>query len=96
VVEISCYWGWFVDSPTFSTVLFEKSFAVATASNMKYSQAASFAVLLRAAQLVNGQTPPGSQPASQGDLVVTYNGTSAVERDGLLFPDRMTYASSTY
>jgi hypothetical protein len=55
---------------------------------MKYSQAASFAALLHTAQLVNGQTPPDSQPSGEGELIVTYNGTSVVERGMLLFPDR--------
>lgn len=55
---------------------------------MKYSQPASLALLLQAANLVNGQTPPNSQPSTEGDLIVTYNGTSNVERDSLLFPDR--------
>ena len=37
---------------------------------MKYSQAtsASLALLLQAANLVNGQTPPNSQPSTEGDL----------------------------
>ena len=57
---------------------------------MKYSQttSASLALLLQAAHLVNAQTPPASQPSTEGDLIVTYNGTSNVERDMLLFPDR--------
>jgi hypothetical protein len=55
---------------------------------MKYSQPASLALLLQAANIVNGQTPPNSQPSTQGNLIVTYNGTSTVERDMLLFPDR--------
>jgi hypothetical protein len=60
---------------------------------MKYSQAtsASLALLLQAANLVNGQTPPNSQPSTEGDLIVTYNGTSNVERDMLLFPDRTSH-----
>lgn len=55
---------------------------------MKSSQTASGAALLYAVHLVNGQTPPGSQPSCEGNLGVNYNGTSAVERDMLLFPDR--------
>jgi hypothetical protein len=57
---------------------------------MKYSHPASLAILLHAAQLVNAQTPPGSQPPSESNLGITYNGTSAVERDMLLFPDLMS------
>lgn len=60
---------------------------------MKYSQttSASLALLLQTAHLVNGQTPPTSQPSTEGDLIVTYNGTSNVERDMLLFPDRTSH-----
>ena len=54
---------------------------------MKYYPS-SLALLLHAAHLGNAQAPPNSQPSTQGDLIVTYNGTSAVERDMLLFPDR--------
>jgi len=59
-------------------------------TKMKYSQtlSASLALLLQTANLVNAQSPPTSQPSTNGDLIVTYNGTSNVERDMLLFPDR--------
>jgi hypothetical protein len=62
---------------------------------MKYSQPASLVVLLQAAQLVNSQTSPGSQPSCEGNLGVNYNGTSAVEKDVLLFPDRTLHPAFT-
>jgi hypothetical protein len=64
-------------------------------SKMKYSLTASLAVLLQAAQLVNSQTPPGSQPSCEGNLGVNYNGTSAVETEMLLFPDRRSHPAFT-
>ena len=58
---------------------------------MKLSNPTSLTLLLQTAYLINAQTPPNSQPSTEGNLIVTYNGTSAVERDTLLFPDRTRY-----
>lgn len=58
---------------------------------MKYSQPTTLALLLHATTLATAQTPPNSQPSTSGDLIVTYNGTSNVERDMLLFPDRTSH-----
>ena len=58
---------------------------------MKLSNPSSLTLLLQTAHLINAQTPPNSQPSTSGNLIVTYNGTNAVERDMLLFPDRTSY-----
>lgn len=55
---------------------------------MKFSNTTSLAILLQTAHLATAQTPPTSQPSTSGNLIVTYNGTSVVETDMLLFPDR--------
>lgn len=55
---------------------------------MKYSQTVPLAVVLCAAQLAHGQTPPGSQPSCEGNLGVKYNNTRDVVTDEILFPDR--------
>lgn len=55
---------------------------------MKLSETGSLAVLLHAFQLVNGQTPAGSQPSCEGSLGVKYNDTRDVVKDEILFPDR--------
>ena len=66
---------------------------------MKFSQpaTASLALLLQTANLatVNAQTPPNSQPSTETTLIVTYNGSSIVETDMLLFPDRTSYTHQT-
>lgn len=57
---------------------------------MKFSRttSTSLALLLQSAHLATAQTPPSSQPSTSGNLIVAYNGTSVVETDMLLFPDR--------
>lgn len=62
---------------------------------MKYFHQTSLAVLLQAAHLVNGQTPPGSEPSCDLNLGVNYNGTRAVETDEILFPDRRSHQTTS-